>query len=224
MKRFSTSWGQTPAWRKFILLALFVLFTRIQPLTLTWAPWNNDMWGDDEVGDGVERNRNRNRFILQHTAVSVEQGCSHVLQNGKHGTLGTLGTQDSKKFNKKETCYHWPSWVKTWMISNEYFPAVPSCQTVRRNQQPQPATRSRQFAKQETIQIVTKKTSLSSQNLSFLASWRLIVFCSIFFALFHGLYSPLDQPHREASAMQCWYILTNVAIFGYWFSDSGSFL
>ena len=39
------------------------------------------MWRNNEIWDGVERNGNRNWFIFQHTSVSVEQSCGHVLEH-----------------------------------------------------------------------------------------------------------------------------------------------
>ena len=92
------------------------------------------------------------------------------------------------------------------------FPAALSYHSGRHSQPPQPRKIPR-FWIQERIKIAPKKTSLSAENLSFLASWRLIMFCS-FICTF------------SYSSFWSFTVLTRVALFGidfkplYFFNDN----
>ena len=72
MKRFPSSWGVTK-------INSITAITSTPCWTPTWAPWDNDMWGDDQVWDGVERDGHCHRLVLQHTPVGVQECCGHVL-------------------------------------------------------------------------------------------------------------------------------------------------
>ena len=46
---------------------------------LTRAPLNNDMWRNNQIRNGIERNWNRNRFVFERTSVSVQESRGHIL-------------------------------------------------------------------------------------------------------------------------------------------------